>query len=391
MSAPSCVAVIPARGGSKGLPRKNVRELLGKPLIAYAIEAARAARSVTRVVVSTDDAEIAQVARRFGADVFDRPAELATDTASSESVLIHALGTLGEEEALPDLVMMIQCTSPLTTTDDLDATVARLVEADAQSCFTAAPFHHFLWTEGPDGARGVHHDGRTRRRRQDLEAPLLENGAVYVMRTQAFLEEGTRFCGRTVICVTDPARTLEIDDAADFARAEAALRFAQTRSVIAALPTPPSALVFDFDGVFTDNAVYVREDGVESVRCDRGDGLGLGLLRDAGVPLLVLSKERNPVVAARMAKLGLEHLQGVDDKLPRLMAWLESRGLDPAQAIYVGNDVNDLACMRAIGSSVCPSDAHEAAKAAARLVLQRPGGHGAVRELCDLVLAGLEG
>jgi len=149
-------------------------------------------------------------------------------------------------------------------------------------------------------------------------------------------------------------------------------------------------VIFDFDGVFTDNGVVVREDGVEAVVCSRGDGMGVGLLRARGVPLLILSKERNPVVTARAKKLKVECLQGIDDKLPALLAWLGERALDPARAIFVGNDVNDLECMRGVGFSACPSDAHDAAKRAARLVLSRPGGRGAVRELCDLLVARLD-
>lgn len=391
MTAHRCVAVIPARGGSKGVPRKNVRDLGGRPLLAHAIVAAQAAERVHQVMVSTDDAEIAAVARRYGAEVIERPAALASDGASSESAIVHALEALRRDGDLPELVMMIQCTSPLTNAADLDGTVERLVEAGADSCFSAVPFHHFLWQADADGSvRGVGHDGAERKRRQDLERPpVLENGAVYVMRTEAFLESGTRFCGRTVAFVTDPERALEIDDPLDFAKAEAAVRFLEQRSRSERLPASPSALIFDFDGVFTDNAVLVREDGTESVRCDRGDGMGLGLVRAAGVPMLILSKEKNPVVTARAKKLRMEVLQGIDDKLPTLLAWLRERNLDPAAAVFVGNDVNDLECMRGMGFAACPSDAHPRAKAAADLVLTRPGGHGAVRELCDLVLANI--
>lgn len=115
--------------------------------------------------------------------------------------------------------------------------------------------------------------------------------------------------------------------------------------------------------------------------------MGIGLLRAAGVPMLILSKERNPVVSARARKLSLECLQGIDDKLPALREWAGARRIDLDRAIYVGNDVNDVAVMRAVGFPVCPSDAHESARSAARMVLEHEGGRGAVRELCDLLLA----
>ncbi len=386
----SRLAVIPARGGSKGVPRKNLRELAGRPLVAHTIACAKDAASVDRVVVSTDDPEIAAVAQRFGAEIVARPPELSGDTASSESAVVHALEVLAANAYEPDLVMLLQCTSPLTTPEDIDGAVRRLEATGADSCFTAVPFHHFLWRHGADGeAVGINHEGGPRKRRQDLDVQLLENGAVYVMRVAPFLREGTRFCGKTVIHRVDPSRVLEIDEPLDFTKAEALFRAIERDAATAALPVPPAAVVFDFDGVLTDNTVFVSEDGRESVRCDRSDGMGIGHLAAAGIPLLILSKERNPVVAARARKLGVEALQGIDDKLPALLSWLGARQLDPMRTIFVGNDVNDLACMRAVGFSACPADAHEEARRVARMILRARGGRGAVRELADRVLARL--
>jgi YrbI family 3-deoxy-D-manno-octulosonate 8-phosphate phosphatase len=153
-----------------------------------------------------------------------------------------------------------------------------------------------------------------------------------------------------------------------------------------ALPSRPSALILDFDGVLTDNRVIVHEDGTESVVCHRGDGLGLERVQARGLPVVVISKERNPVVTARCRKLRVDCLQGVDDKLPRLREWLAARDLDIASAIYVGNDINDASCLAAVGCPVVVGDAHPDVKPLAAIVLRNPGGHGAVRELCDRIL-----
>ena len=153
------------------------------------------------------------------------------------------------------------------------------------------------------------------------------------------------------------------------------------------LPTTIDAVVFDFDGVFTDNRVIVTEEGKEAAFCSRGDGMGIGLLKKTGLPLLVLSKEPVPIVVHRTKKLGLECLHGVDDKLPLLEAWIAKRGGTLANTVYVGNDVNDLACLEACGCGVAPSDAHPDVLPVTDLLLTYPGGHGAVRQLCDLVIA----
>ncbi|MBL8760398.1 MAG: HAD hydrolase family protein [Phycisphaerae bacterium] len=147
-----------------------------------------------------------------------------------------------------------------------------------------------------------------------------------------------------------------------------------------------SLLVLDFDGVMTDNSVVVHQDGTESVVCNRSDGWGLGLLRDAGFPVFVLSSETNPVVAARCHKLKIPCAHGHKDKLPTLEALLSERKLDGARVIYVGNDVNDLACFARVGMSIAVRDAHPRALAGATLVTARSGGKGAVREVCDWIL-----
>ncbi len=146
-------------------------------------------------------------------------------------------------------------------------------------------------------------------------------------------------------------------------------------------------VVFDFDGVFTDNRVLVMEDGREAVLCTRADGLGLQLLRRAGVECVVLSTETNPVVEARCRKLGLPCVQGQWNKVEALERLLAERGFSAREVAYVGNDVNDLECLERVGVPISVADAHPTAKAVAQLVTTRKGGDGAVREICEWLLA----
>ncbi len=162
-------------------------------------------------------------------------------------------------------------------------------------------------------------------------------------------------------------------------------RWAYYQHGLRMLPANIDAVVFDFDGVFTDNRVTINQHGEESAVASRGDGMGIGLLKKTGIPLLVLSKEPVPIVVHRCEKLGLECLHGVDDKLPMLTTWLSERGLDLANTVYMGNDINDLQCLAAVGCGVVPVDAHPDVLPVADLVLSHAGGHGAVRQLCDLV------
>ena len=146
------------------------------------------------------------------------------------------------------------------------------------------------------------------------------------------------------------------------------------------------AISFDFDGVFTDNRVYVTENGDEAVACNRSDGMGISMLNARGIPLVIISTEKNPVVAARGAKLNLKGIQGVNDKLPKLVDWAQENRLSLDQIAFLGNDVNDVGCLKKVGLGIAVADAYPAALDAADFVLKKKGGHGAVREMADLWL-----
>jgi YrbI family 3-deoxy-D-manno-octulosonate 8-phosphate phosphatase len=147
------------------------------------------------------------------------------------------------------------------------------------------------------------------------------------------------------------------------------------------------AIAFDFDGVFTDDRVLVSQTGEESVFCSRSDGMGIGLLRDAGIQMIIISKEPNSVVLARARKLSLEAVHGCDDKLPVLIDWMNRLQLKPESTAYMGNDINDVACMEHVGLAIAPFDAHPAARRVADIVTHRPGGRGAIREIADQIVS----
>jgi len=372
--------VIPARGGSQGVPRKNLALVGGRPLVARAVSSALAAPCVDAVVVSTDDEEIAAVARAAGAEAVMRPDALSGDTASSESALLHALDRLEHD---PEVTVMVQCTSPFIDPADLDAAVRRVLDGEADSVFSGLRTHEFQWrATGTGGVTGVGHDPARRPRRQDRAPHYRETGAFYVMRTSGLREHRHRFFGRIDVQPVPTAHAVEVDEPAD-------LELARAIALIADRPEPldVDAVVTDFDGVHTDDRVYVDQDGRETVAVSRGDGMGVARLREAGVRMLILSSEINPVVAARARKLGVPVLQGQADKATALRKWLADEGLDPARVAYVGNDVNDLGCLALVGWPIAVPDAHRSVLAAARVTLTRPGGEGAVRELCERVLA----
>lgn len=224
-----CYAIIPARGGSKGIEDKNLRKIGGKSLIRRSVEAALAANCVDQVFVSTDSENIAAAAGEAGAVVIDRPAELSGDQASSETALLHAVEWWKENDfAEPLNIVFLQCTSPLTLPEDIDGTFRAVADADADCALSVAPFHYFLWLNTPNGAVGVNHDKEKRQLRQDREPEFLESGAVYVMNTSGFVQAGHRFFGKTEMYEMPPERVLEIDDPVDLKLAECMLAISKS-------------------------------------------------------------------------------------------------------------------------------------------------------------------
>jgi len=211
------IAIIPARGGSKGVPLKNIRPLCGKPLIVWSIEQALAARAVDQVFVSTDHAEIAEISQKAGARVIWRPEALSGDTASSESAISHALDTLALEHIQPDYVYFLQCTSPLRHRIDLDAAFEKLTASGADSLLTVVPSHAFIWQQDSDGfGRASHYDPAKRPRRQDMQPQFRENGSFYIFSRANYQKYGNRLGGKIALYEMDEASAMEIDSVTDF-------------------------------------------------------------------------------------------------------------------------------------------------------------------------------
>lgn len=381
---PRVLAVIPARGGSKGVPGKNLTPVGGVPLVVRAVRACLGANQVTDVAVSTDDDRIAQLAAQAGAIVVRRPDEISGDTASSEAAVIHALSRLYPTGPAAEVVLLVQCTSPFLTSEEIDAAAAAITIGGADSAFSATPFHGFVWRE--DGsAFGINHDHKTRPRRQERPQEYLETGAVYAMRTEGFLEAGHRFFGTIRVIETDPARVLEIDEPSDLERARLLAPMIETTAPSIARDEI-AAIVLDFDGTLTDDRAWITADGREQVAVHRGDGMGIAALRAAGIPILILSSEVNDVVEARATKLKVDCIHGVTDKSESLRDWCREVGAELERVVFVGNDLNDLPCMQLVGWPVAVASAHLSVKGLARYTTTAPGGFGAVREVASWIL-----
>ena len=377
------LAIIPARGGSKGIPRKNVKLILNKPVLAYSIEHAKQTAAITRVVVSTDDGEIAAVAQQYGAEVVWRPADISGDGATSESALQHTLDYLEEHENyVPDLVVFLQATSPIRQPDDISNALTLLEQEDGDSLLSVCLVHGFVWREEKGNIQSFTYDYHNRARRQDAPIDYTENGSIYIFKPSILREQNNRLGGKILLYEMNPLDSFQIDEPNDLALIAHLLPL---RRPFSNRPdfSQVELLVLDFDGVLTDNRVHLNQEGVESVVCHRGDGWGISQLRQAGLPIMILSTETNQVVSARAQKLQVPVIQSSDDKGRDIELIAKQYDVSVENIAFLGNDLNDMPALERVGYPLAVADAETAVKQIVCWTTDHNGGYGAVRELCD--------
>ena len=369
------IALLPLRGGSKSIPDKNLRPIAGRPLYAWSLEAALASDCFDAIYAASDSAAIRDAARaRFGTriEVLDRAPENATDTASSEAVMLEVAARTES-----DVLCLIQATSPLTRAEDFRAARRRFEQDQLDSLLTGVELKRFFWRH--DGVPLNYHPAH-RPRRQEFAGTVMENGAFYFTRTALLRASGVRLGGRIGVHVMAAECAAELDEPDDWPIVEALLR----PRVVAGRDL--RLLVVDVDGTLTDGGMYYDSKGEAMKKFDTRDAKGMLMLRDAGVRVCVVTAETSAVVTARMRKLGItDYFPGVKDKLAWLREHLTRWQLEAAQVAYIGDDLNDLEGLAAAGLSCCPADAVPEVRQAVHYVCAAGGGAGAVREVCDLV------
>lgn len=376
------IAVIPVRGGSKSIPRKNIKLIAGRPLLHWTLEAAVQCPQISSVIVSSDSEEILATARELGSwkvCCVVRPPELATDTATTESALLHAVS-----EVDYDRVVLIQATSPLLTSHVLSEALTLHEAKGLDSLLSVTHEHRFRWRATANGAvLPENYDPLRRPRRQDWEGELLENGAFYITSRIALEASRCRISGRIGHYVMSGRTALELDAPEDWDVVES---FLVRKRVMLLPPHRIRLLISDVDGVLTDGGMYYGQEGEVLKKFNTRDGMGLQLFRDEGNAVAIVTGESSPSVAARAAKLGISELHlGVRDKLPVVQAIAQKAGLQLSEVAYIGDDLNDIAVLRAVGVPACPADAVPEVCGVARLRTTAVGGSGAVRELVDLL------
>ncbi|MBF4465648.1 acylneuraminate cytidylyltransferase [Flavobacterium sp. LC2016-12] len=375
-------AIIPLRKNSKGIPGKNKKKMLGRPLFSWALTAAIFSE-LDEIYIFTDDEEIINYVKK---EYFWSPKvkallrndDNASDTASTESVLLEFAESVQYDF---DILCLLQATSPMTAVEDINAALNEIIVNKKTAALTVVNTHRFTWNS--DGTP-QNYDVFKRPRRQDFEGLLIENGAVYTTTKEAFLSSQNRVSGSIGLVKMPEESLVEIDSLSDWEIVESLLADRQKKKKV---HQRIEYLVLDVDGVFTDGCVYYDDKGEMAKKFDMRDGMGLEIIRQNQVEVIVMTSENSELVGQRMKKLQIKHtFLGVKDKFSFLTQFLLDRNSSFGAVAYVGDDVNDLANICSVGWSFTPSDATEIVKANADYVLTNASGDGAIRETCEILL-----
>ena len=376
------IAIIPLRKNSKGIPGKNKKKMVGRPLFSWVLSEAIFS-NLDAVYIFTDDTEIIDYVTKNYAwspkvNALLRSDENATDTASTESTILEFSEKINQDF---DLLCLLQATSPLTTSEAINAGIDKIVNENFDSSLTVVKTHRFTWNEN---GTPQNYDVFNRPRRQDFEGLLIENGAVYCTTKAAFLNSKNRVSGTIGLVEMPEESLLEIDSKTDWDCIENLL---MQRLTNAKKTTKIEYLVLDVDGVFTDGSVYFNENGEFAKRFDMRDGMGLEILRENNVEVVVITSEQSSLVAQRMKKLQIEHtFLGVKDKFAFLTNFALEKNIDFGAIAYVGDDVNDLSNLCRVGWSFAPSNGTKTVLNNVDIILNNPSGNGAIREVCEFLM-----
>ncbi|MGE4495407.1 MAG: HAD-IIIA family hydrolase [Methanosarcina sp.] len=381
------VALIPARGGSKSIPLKNIKKIAGKPLIYWTIEAAINCSKIDKVYISTDSEKIIDTARNIENEKFEvvgRSPETATDTASTESVMLEFANSHDFEN-----IILIQATSPLLTSKDLEEAITIFENSKADSLLSVVEQKRFIWEKSSDNfAKPLNYDPLNRPRRQDFEGYLVENGAFYITSKKLLQKAECRISGDIAYYKMPEETYYEIDEPFDWDIIEKLL-FSRNKinQDIEKKLKNIKLFITDVDGVMTDCGMYYSEEGEELKKFNTRDGMGIQLLREKGIKTAIITKENTKIVEKRAKKLKVDEVyQGVIDKLSIFEELRKKYSLEYSEIVYVGDDINDIPVLEKAGLSFCPSDAVEEVKDICDYVLFKKGGEGAIREIVKLLI-----
>lgn len=384
-------AFIPVRGGSKSIPLKNIKPFCGKPLVCWNIEALENCDAIDEIIIATDSQEIENTIKNFNykkTRIYQRSAENASDTASTESVMLEYIQN---KKLNPDTIFILaQATSPLTQSIHFAEALQMYQENHFDSILSCVRSKRFFWNSNGDS---LNYDFQNRPRRQDFEGMFMENGAFYINTVKNILDFQNRLSGKIGIYEMPEYTATEIDEPDDWIILENLMY----RHILRNSKNDYRKIklfLADVDGTLTDAGMYYSENGDELKKFNTRDGLGFRLLKEAGIKTGIITSENTKIVENRAKKLNIDYLyQGRlnEEKLGITKEICQKENISLDEVAYIGDDVNCIDLLSAVGFAACPADAHVQVKSIPGIVqMQLNGGEGCVREWIDTILGNIK-
>ena len=380
------IAFIPVRGGSKTIPKKNIKLFCNKPLVYWSALALQRCDEVSKIVIATDTIEIKKIVLNFGFSkvvVYDRHPENASDESSTESVILEYLS---QEKKLnqEDNFILVQATSPLTVSKDFSDALKYMSKNNFDSIISGVKSFRFFWNN--DGTP-KNYDYTQRPRRQDFEGDFMENGAFYISKASSILKSKNRISGNIGVFEMPAYNGFELDEPDDWVIMESLMY----KHVLNKKSEKIKIKLFitDVDGVMTDAGMYYSEAGDELKKFNTHDGMAFQLLREANIKTAIITSEKTNIVKNRAKKLKVDFLyQGKrnNGKLGAALEICQNLGIELEEAAYIGDDINCFELLNRCGIKACPSDAVSEIKQIPNIIcLKSRGGDGVLREFLDYI------
>lgn len=384
------VAFIPVRGGSKSIPLKNIKPISSRPLVYWTVKAACGCKYIDKVYVATDSDRIKDTVNSFKtgqeADLFakveviGRSVESASDTASTEFVMLEFA-----ESYEFDNIALVQATSPLLQSTDLDRGFKVFNEEGTDSVLSVALQKRFHWVNDEKGfTHPTNYDVFNRPLRQEFDGYLVENGAFYITSKADLIRSQNRVSGNIKAVEMNEDTFFEIDEPSDWVIIEALMK---KNGITATIEVPQIKMFLtDCDGCLTDAGMYYSEHGDELKKFNTRDGMGFALLRQKGITTGIITSENVDLNRRRAEKLKLDILEaGCKDKVAAVRRICEEQGIDLSNVCYIGDDINDLEVLKMVGFGCCPADAMPEVKKVTKYVTKAKGGEGVIREVVEML------
>ena len=380
----SVIAFIPARGGSKSIPGKNIKDFCGRPLIYWNLFALEKSDLIDEVVVATDSEKIFKKVKEFNfskVKLYKRNAENAQDHSTSEAIMLEYINYA--KLSSTDTFMLVQATSPFTRTEDFNNGLNLMSTYD--TVFSCAKIKRFIWNK--DG-NPLNYDHNNRPRRQDFDGTFMENGAFCISSVSDIIYHNNRISGNIGICEMPEYTFVEIDEVEDWIMAEQ-LFLKNHSSEYKTNFNKIKLLLSDVDGVLTDAGMYYTENGDEFKKFCTYDGMGFQLLQKTGIKVGILTTEDRNLNKRRAVKLGLDFdFHGAEDKLKIVKDLCIKENITIDEVAYIGDDINCFSLLSHVGIAACPNNAVDKIKAIPNIIqLNKNGGEGVVREFVELILS----